>query len=551
VDGRWLHTAGVAALAALALAWLASALPPDAFFSGDSGVKLIATLDALDHPARPFETDLPRVGSRATTLTDPMLVPHGAHAHVLQSPLFPPLTAPLVAAFGLRGAFVWPALAFVALVPLFAAARRQLVPETSWPLLAFVVVAANPLVFYALEFWEHAPAVALLTGGVVLIAPALRGTGSLARTACGGALVGAGVLLRPEGAWLAAGLALALASRPAGPKPRPALPPWLAFGAGAAALLLPAAALNYVHFGNPLGAHASAVLSPIGTNFLAARWQRVEDWLWPASLAEAAGVLLVAAAWIAGLFKADTRVRQVAALAGTALVAVLAARRALPEQAFWQGFPLALMAFAPTVARTREARRLTLAGMVAMAGVVLTATNDGGAQWGARFLLVAVPPLLLLAARGLSDAMGAGPWRQPRLALVALILLAGAVTSRSAYLELRGTKRNYQSLVAATQSFTQPGDLVLTNLWWLDQVAAALHGTRVFLYAPDSTAAARALATIRDERLDAVTLAWSADPAESPFPLAAALDGTCFRATATREIELRSVRFTTARCKGE
>ena len=65
MDGRWLHTAGIAALAALVLVWLASALPPDAFFSGDSGVKLIAALDAIEHPARPFDTDLPRIGSRA------------------------------------------------------------------------------------------------------------------------------------------------------------------------------------------------------------------------------------------------------------------------------------------------------------------------------------------------------------------------------------------------------------------------------------------------------------------------------------------------------
>lgn len=550
MDGRRWYTAGVAALAALALAWLASALPAEAFFSGDSGVKLIATLDVIEHPARPFETDLPRVGSRATTFTDPMIVPHDGHAHVLQSPLFPPLTAPLVAALGLRGAYVWPLLAFVMLVPLLASARRQLVPETSWPLLAFVVVTANPSFFYALEFWEHVPAVALLSAGMVMAAPALKGGGSPGRTAAGGALVGAGVLLRPEGAWLAAGLGLALIF-PVAAANRPAMPLWLAFGGGAAALLLPAAALNYAHFGNPLGAHASAVLSPIGTNFLAARWERIEDWLWPASGAEAAGLLLVLAACIAGLFGLDPRARQLSALAGTALVSVLAARRALPEQAFWQGFPLALMAFAPCLARNPEARRLALAGSVAMAGVLLTATNDGGAQWGTRFLLVAVPPLLLLAARGLSDAMGAGAWRPARLALVAVILLGGAATSRASYLEMRGAKRSYQSVVTAMQSFTRPGDLVLTNLWWLDQVAAALHGTRVFLYVPDRAAAARALATIREERVGSVTLAWSSDIAESPFPLAASLDGTCFRAIATHEIALRSVRLVTARCDGE
>ena len=539
-------TAGIAALTALALVWLAAGLPAGAFFAGDSGVKLIAAREAIAHPWRPFETDLPRVGSRATTFVDQMIVPHGDHAHVLQSPLFPPLTAPLIAAFGLRGAYVWPALAFIALVPLLAATRRALLPDTSWAVLAWIVVAANPLVLYALEFWEHAPAVAMLAAGMALVAPALAGAGSSARTAIGGALVGAGALLRPEAAWLAAGLALALASPPAGPRPRPAMPLWLAFGGGAAALLLPAAALNYAHFGNPLGAHASAVLAPMSADFVAARWQRVQEWLWPATSAEAAGLALVAAAWLAALFKADVRARQAAALAGTAVVTVLAARRSLPTPSFLQGFPLALLALMPATAWTREARQLAIAALVTVAGVVLTATNDGGAQWGTRYLLVAAPPLLLLAARGATDAAGAGAWRLPRLAVLAVILLAGAMTSRSAYLELRGAKRSYQGLVDAVESAAPPGRVLVTNLWWLDQVAAALHGTRVFLYVPDAAAAASALAIARDEGVDAVTLAWSDD--ESPFPLESALEGTCFRTVATREAPLRRVRLATALC---
>jgi len=535
VPRRWAGTAGVAAATALALVWLAAGLPPGAFFSGDSGVKLIATLDAIEHPARPFDADLPRVGTRTTHDVDQMVVPHGDHAHVLQSPLFPPLTAPLVAAFGLRGAYVWPAFAFVALVVLLLGTRRHLTPETSWPMLAWIAVAANPLFFYALEFWEHAPAVALLAAGTAAVAPTMAGGGSTARVAIGGALAGAGVLLRPEGAWYAAGVALTLAPRL-----------WLPFGGGAAALLLPAAALNLMHFGTPLGAHASAVLAPIGTDFLSARWQRVRDWLWPASTAEAIGLALVAAAWLGGLGRVTVRARQCVALAGTAIVAVLAARRALPEPSFWQGFPLALLTLVPVSAWTAAARRLGVASLVAVGGVVLTATNDGGAQWGTRYLLIAAPPLLLLAARGVTDATDAGAWRGPRLALVAVILLAGAATSRNAYLELRGTKRNYEGLVTEVASVAPRGSVVVTNAWWLDQIAASLHGTRTFLYVADHAAAARALATVRAEGFDAVTLVSSDE--EAPFPLEAALDGTCFRATAVHQAPLRRVRLTSARC---
>ena len=47
--------------------------------------------------------------------------------------------------------------------------------------------------------------------------------------------------------------------------------------------------------------------------------------------------------------------------------------------------------------------------------------------------------------------------------------------------------------------------------------------------------------------IDRVTLASSAEP-ESPFPLDAALDGTCFRVVAVSEGVQRSVRLASARC---
>jgi hypothetical protein len=529
------RTAVVAAATGLVLVWLASGLPPGAFFSGDSGVKLIAALDAIAHPSRPFETDLPRVGTRTATFVDQMVLTHGEHAHVLQSPLFPPLTAPLISLFGLRGAYVWPALAFAAMFPLLAVARRHLVPETSRSMLAWMAIAASPLLFYALEFWEHAPAVALLTAATATVAPALAGGGSPIRVAAGGALLGAGVLLRLEGIWYGGGLALALGPRW-----------WLPFGAGAAALLLPAAAANHSHFGNPLGAHASAVLAPIATGFVAARVQRIEHWVLPGSVAAAAGLALVAASWAGALVKLDVRARQMMALAGTAIVAVLAARRTLPIESFLQGFPLALLAFVPAVTSTREAGRLALATFVTVVGVLLTATNDGGAQWGTRYLLIAAPPLLLLAARGATDAAGQGALRWPRLAALVVILLAGAATSRAAYLELRGAKRSYEGLVAAVAGAVPPGGVIVTNAWWLDQIAAALHRSRTFLYVPDEPAAARAFALLQNERIEHVTVAWSEE--EPPFRLEAVLDRTCFRIGAVREIPLRAMRLAPAHC---
>jgi hypothetical protein len=526
----------LAAVTAAAIVWLAAGLPAGAFFSGDSGLKLIAAREAIAHPDRPFEIDLPRIGERATPFVDPMVIVHGSHAHALQSPLFPPLSAPFIAAFGLRGAYVLPALAFVALYSVLEVLRRLAVPEASPLLLAWLAIAANPVLFYALEYWEHAPAVALLAAGTAAVALAVTRGGSSGLAAAGGALVGAGVLLRPEGAWYAAGLLVTLA------RPR-----WLAFGAGAAAMAVPFATANYLHFGNPIGAHASAVLGPIGVGFAEARWARAHAWLWPASTLEWSGLLLVTAAWLSTPWVKDLRVRQLTALLGIAIVTGLAAQRRMPEGALWQGFPLALLALVPAASLSRDARRLYVLAATAAAGVVLTATNDGGAQWGVRYLLIAAPPLLLLAARAATDAAGAGRWRALRLAAVGLICLAGAMTSRAAFLELRGTKRSYDGLVTAVAAFTPPGRIVLTNAWWLDQVAGRLHGSRTFLFVNYAPAAAHAIEILGAERIDDVTLAWTT-AGEAPFPLEAALDGTCFRIATVRDMPLRELRLASVRC---
>ena len=126
--------------------------------------------------------------------------------------------------------------------------------------------------------------------------------------------------------------------------------------------MLPAAALNYLHFGNPLGAHASAVLAPIGESFVAARWQRVQDWLWPASAGDAAGLCSWPPRGPPRAFGVNLRARQLLALTGGAAVAMLAARRALPVPSFWQGFPLALLALRAGSLWPAAVRRLAVGG---------------------------------------------------------------------------------------------------------------------------------------------------------------------------------------------
>ena len=528
--------AGTVAIATVGIVSLAVFLPPDGFFSGDSGLKLIAALNAIDHPRNPFALDLPNIAGRPVQYVDPMVAVHGDHGHVIQSPLFPVVSAPLIASLGLRGAYVLPAIAFIVLMPLLNVVRRHAAPSTSIGVLACVAVGANPLLFYSLEFWEHAPAVALAAGSSAL---ALAGIdrGRPAPWIVGSGIVGGlSVLLRPEAVWYVGSLGLVLGFRW-----------WAAFGVGAAVILLPFALANYVHAGTVMGTHASASLVSLTDGYLPARWQRIDSWFVPDGAATMVAFALVAAAWLAAVVDVELARRQLIALVGVAVISVLAARQELPRESLWQGFPLALLAFVPMGPSVGRIRWLSAIAAVSTLGIVLTAAHDGGAQWGPRFLLVAAPVVIVLAAHGASEALGPGYGRTARIAVVALILIAGVATSRAAYRELRGSKRAYARIVSTAATVTSPGEVLLSNVWWFDQIAAPLYGTRTFLYADSQQTATGILRELTEARIDKATLVTTME--EGGEALDRALAGTCFQITGTREIPERSLRFTSARCR--
>ena len=554
----------VTAVAAAGIGWLAASLPPEGFYSGDSGLKLIAARSAIDHPRRPVELDLPISGGKPMPYVDPMVELHEGHGDVLQSPLFPVISAPVIAVFGLRGAYVLPAIAFVALLPLLDVIRRHATPDSSFALLAWIGIAANPLFFYSLEFWEHSVAVAFIAASVAAAfiggrltpgtgedhrwGPALAGPTAAWWLVGSGALAGFAALLRPEAVWFVVGLGLIVGVSNDAARTFQVREQTIAFGCGVATAIIPFAIANLVHTGTLLGPHASANLDPLTHGYLAARWQRLDAWLWPHSLLAFAGLLLVAAAWLGGLFEVDLRVRQLVALAGAVTIAAAAAERLLPRDSFWQGFPLSLLALVPTAPLPSSARRLYVIALVTLVGIVLTATHDGGAQWGARLLLVSAPPLMVLAARGATQAVGVGRWRVARVALVLLTLIAGLATSRSAYQELRSTKREYARLVQTTASLTAPGDIIVTNVWWFDQIAASLYGSRVFLYTADRASATSALADLSTTNVHRLALVWASDADSSPDDV---VQGSCFHIVDIHEAREHRLRLASARCGTE
>jgi hypothetical protein len=486
-----------------------------------------------------MEIDLPQIGGRPVPYVEHMMSVHGDHAHVLQSPLFPVLSAPLIHAFGWRGAYVIPLVSFIALVPLLDAMRRRAAPETSFVVFAWIAIAANPVLFYALEYWEHAPAIALMAASVASALVA-RDTPASARswTLLAGALGGCSILLRPEAAWSVAAMLLIVAPRQ-----------WLAFALAALAVLLPFGIANLLHSGTVLGPHASQSLAPLQSDWLITRWSRIQAWVWPNSLTVGVGLLLVASAWLSRFLALDLRIRQLLALSGAAMVSFAAAEGWPLRDSLWQAFPVVLLALMPTAHSTPIVRRLFAIALITSTAVLLTATHDGGAQWGPRFLLISTPVLIVLAARAATDALGQGRARILRVALIVFVLAAGTATARSSYLELRGSKRQYGEIVSATSTLTREGDVILTNVWWFDQVNAALYGHRVFLYVASVPQAAEVLKELAAANTRQARLVWTDEPdGESLMP---ATRGTCFHIGDVQSVAMRQLHIASARCEAQ
>jgi hypothetical protein len=164
--------------------------------------------------------------------------------------------------------------------------------------------------------------------------------------------------------------------------------------------------------------------------------------------------------------------------------------------------------------------------------VLLTAPNDGGGQWGPRYLLFAFIPVSILTA----DALAATVRRPHVVGMIAVAVVAASLmVQRSAYKNLHGTKHAYGRLLEFVERGTSPGGYVVTDLWWFEQVTAALYPTRTVLFVDSSASARRALALLLGESNVSVVRSERESPPDS---LDSWLDGTGFvvgRQTTSRE----------------
>ena len=166
--------------------------------------------------------------------------------------------------------------------------------------------------------------------------------------------------------------------------------------------------------------------------------------------------------------------------------------------------------------------------------VVLTAPNDGGGQWGPRYLLFVYVPLVLLAA----DAVPRFRRRVASAVLIVVLLVSCVWVQRAAYRQLRGAKATYGRVVDFVARTTQPADHVVTDVWWLDQIASSAVDRSTFLFAGEAKTGHDIVRRLSDARVADVTVFRSRETSTD-------LDGwtaaSCYVEQAREDLDVREL----------
>jgi hypothetical protein len=344
---------------------------------------------------------------------------------------------PLYAIGGFRAVLLLPMLG-AALAALAARAlARRIGGGDGW--CAFWTVGlASPIAVYALDFWEHAPGVALVLWGTVFLLDVADRRGGWGSALASGACFGAAGTMRTEAFVYAAVAALVTGAVVARDRVRGrhVTPRWIAavagaWGVGVVVLLVANQVLERVIVGSGVRAARAAgtaglagrdatvrakeaLTTAVGIN----RFLTPTDWIVGGCLA----ALVMYAAW--RLLSADRDGRRLGGVAfvGAVLLYVLRFGDGL---GFVPGVLTASPLAAAGLAVAWAARRWRTAAAIVLAAVpvVWLFQFSGGAnpQWGGRYLLVTGTVLVVGAAVVLAVT--------PGTARVLLIALAVAVTA--------------------------------------------------------------------------------------------------------------------------
>ena len=194
---------GVGILFSLYLQWL---IPEGVFFSGDAGLKALLAKQLsqgqfrfdLVSPSLPWVRQLWQ--NDLYPFEEPFVYYINDRYYITFPYTFPLVTAPFQALFGYRGLYIIPLVStWVIWLTCYWVCKRLELSQTIASVALVVLIFASPLTLYSAMYWEHTLALALAWLGLALFFfPRPNQLLSIRRVIISGILIGGSVWFRPE-----------------------------------------------------------------------------------------------------------------------------------------------------------------------------------------------------------------------------------------------------------------------------------------------------------------------------------------------------------------